>query len=155
MPRTCLPLLTLAALCVLLSSSAKHCWAGILVPPQVSFDANDLERAIEQGASEQGASRSSDGTSSSSRRVSHDWPADESDQPTSPLELANSLPTGTTSSSTTSSSPGGAIGSGAVQCVLNSTLTLQDDSPLGTLAEDHGFSLPDPPGTDLLRPPRG
>jgi hypothetical protein len=148
-----LPLLTLAALCLLVSACATDCYAGILVPQQVSFDANDLEQALDAGAST--AATTSAGATSSSRRASHDWPADNSDQPTNPLELANSLPTGTSSSTTTSSSSaGGAIGSGLVSCVLNGTLTLRDDSPLGQLAEDHGFSLPDPPGTDLLRPPR-
>jgi hypothetical protein len=40
-------------------------------------------------------------------------------------------------------------------CLLSSAITLADDTSLSRLPEDHGLSLPDPPGTDLLRPPRG
>ena len=149
MRRDYLPHLMIAALCVVISACASQSVAGILVPQQVSFDASDLERALAQGPS-----NSSAGSSSvPSRRPSHEWPADENQRPTSPLELANSLPTSGGSSST-STSPSGAVGSGVVVCVLNGTLALRDDSPLGKLAEDHGFSLPDPPGTELLRPPQ-
>jgi hypothetical protein len=145
---TYLLLLPLAALCVQLSVGASNSLAGILMPEQVSFGASDLDRALEQGTP------SSSTRQSSSRRSSHEWPSDQGDRPSGPLELANTLPTGNTSSSTSSSSAGGAVGSGVVICLLNGTLMLNDDSPLGSLAEDHGFSLPEPPGTDLLRPPQ-
>lgn len=150
MRRLLLPLLMLAALSVMLSASATNCQAGILMPQQVSFDANDLERALDAGPS----TASAGATSSSSRRTSHEWPPSDSDQPSNPLEFVKSLPTSNSSSSTSTSSAGGAVGSGVVLCAFNNTLTLRDDSPLGQLAEDHGFSLPEPPGTDLLRPPQ-
>lgn len=150
MRRLLTPALAFAAFCVA-AACASDCLAGILLPQQISVDANDLERFLADGSSQ-----SSTGTSSPARRHSANWPGDQRDEPSSPLELAQSLPTGGSSSSTTSSpAPGGAVGSGVVVCLLNSTLALNDDSPLGTLAEDHGLSLPDPPGTDLLRPPQG
>jgi hypothetical protein len=154
MRRVVVPVLALAAVCVLLSLHATPCRAGILLPQQVSFGECDLEKAVNSAAATHGGLASGASTSSSNRHRSPDWPASDGDQPSSPLELAKSLPTGSSTSSTSTSSTGGAIGSGVVFCVLNGTLTLHDDSPLGLLAEDHGFSLPEPPGTDLLRPPR-
>jgi hypothetical protein len=150
MRRVIVPVLALAAICVLLSVRATPCHAGILLPQQVSFGESDLVESLDS------ASRSHSGTSSvPSRHRSHEWPAQDGNEPSTPLELASSLPTGNTgSSSTSNSSTGGAIGSGVVFCVLNGTLSLRDDSPLGHLAEDHGFSLPEAPGTDLLRPPQ-
>jgi hypothetical protein len=152
MRRVVVPILALAAMCVLLSARATQCHAGILVPQQVSFGESDLEKAVNSAASTHGASGAS--SSSSNRHRSPDWPTSDSNQPSSPLELAKSLPTGGSTSSTSTSSTGGAIGSGVVFCVLNGTLTLRDESPLGQLAEDHGFCLPEAPGTDLLRPPQ-
>jgi hypothetical protein len=151
MQRPWTPALALAAICVLASVCASTASAGILLPQQVTFDEKDLAQDLAAGLAPRSSSA---GTSAPARRHSPVWPEENSNEPNSPLELASSLPTGTSSSTTSSPSPGGAVGSGVVLCVLNNTLTLQDDSPLGTLAEDHGFSLPDPPGTDLLRPPR-
>ena len=155
MQRTQLSLLTLAAICVLVSACATECHAGILLPQQVSFGESDLEKAVSSTDSNRGQQAAGASSSSSNRHRSPDWPASDSDQPSSPLELAKSLPTGGSTSSTSTSSTGGAIGSGVVFCVLNGTIALQDESPLGQLSEDHGFSLPAPPGTDLLRPPQG
>jgi hypothetical protein len=139
---------------MLVMFSAASCHAGILMPAQVTFDADDLEKAIDS-ASTAGASSASQSAQTGPRRIARDWWSDEHRDQNSPLELAKSnLPTGSTSSSTSSSPAGGAPGSGGVVCMLSASLDLRDDSPLGQLAEDHGFSLPDPPGTDLLRPPR-
>lgn len=151
MPRLVSSLLTLSALCVLFSACASTCRAGILLPEQVTFGVSDLEKALDSGMT--GAtSNSSD--SSSSPRHRHDWPSNDPNQPTNPLELVrSSLPTGSSSSGTSTSSTG-AIGSGVVLCALNSTLNLRDDSPRGSLAEELGLLLPEAPGTDLLRPPR-
>ena len=138
-----LPVAILAAVVVMLSS-ATVARAGILMPQQVGFDANDLDRDLGAGAG-----------SSSSRQNSPQSPPSDNDRQSNPLDLLkSSLPTSSSSSSTSTSSAGGAVGSGVVLCVFNNTLTLRDDSPFGQLAEDHGLSLPDPPGTDLLRPPR-
>lgn len=150
MQRLLTPALALAAICVLGSVCASKTFAGILLPQQVTFDEEDLAQDLAAGLAPRSSSAS---TSTSTRRHIPATPVEDSNEPDNPLELANSLPTGT-SSTTSSPSPGGAVGSGVVLCVLNSTLVLHDDSPLGTLAEDHGFSLPDPPGTDLLRPPQ-
>jgi hypothetical protein len=150
MQRLWMPVLTFAALCVLGSACASTAFAGILLPQQISFDADDIEQILASESSQ----ASTGASSSSSRRHLPEWPAKDQGQPSSPLELANSLPTSTSSSTTSSPAPGGAVGSGVVLCLLNNTITVQDDSPLGMLAEDHGFSLPDPPGTDLLRPPQ-
>lgn len=150
MQRPWMTALALAALCFLGTVCASTTFAGILLPDQISFEADDIEQYLADNNS-QGSTSSS---SSPARHRSPAWPDENSNEPSSPLELANSLPTGTSSGTTSSPSPSGAVGSGAVLCVLNSTINLQDDSPFGTLAEDHGLSLPDPPGTDLLRPPR-
>jgi hypothetical protein len=151
--RRVLPLLIIATLSMMLSTCASESQAGILLPQQVSFDSSDLERALDAGPST--ATSGATSSSSTSRRTSHEWPPSDSDQPTNPLELVkSSLPTSNSSSSTSTSSAGGAVGSGVVLCAFNNTLTLRDDSPLGQLAEDHGLALPEPPGTDLLRPPQ-
>ena len=127
------------------ASWAGTAQAGILLPEQVGFDAKDLERSL----SDEGA-----GSSRSSKNETPSWPSDNDDQQRTPLGLLkSSLPT-SSSSSSSSSSGSGAVGSGVVLCIFNSTITIDDDAPLSRLAESHGLSLPDPPGTDLLRPPR-
>ena len=139
-----LPIAILAAVVVMLCS-ASVASAGILMPQQVGFDEKDLDQALSAGAA--GAS--------SHREHSRQWPPTDNDRESNPLDLLNSsLPTSSSSSGTSTSSAGGAVGSGVVLCVLNNAITTRDDSPLGQVAEDHGLSLPDPPGTDLLRPPR-
>ena len=135
------------AFAVVLHSDARTAHAGIQLPQQVGFDAKDLEQSLDDEA---GA-----GSSSSSQRNSDSWPPTNNDDQPNPLGLLNSpLPTSNSSSSSSSSSAGGATGSGVVLCLFNGTIALTDDACLGRLAEDHGLSLPDPPGTDLLRPPR-
>ncbi len=156
MRRLMMPLVSVAVVSAMLSIAVSRCHAGILRPAQVTYGVTDLEKALDGGNALAAslATRSSDSSSSSSRRTTHDWPSNDPNQPTNPLELVkSSMPTGS-SSGTSTSSTGGAIGSGVVICALNGTLTLRDDSPLGSLAEDHALSLPDPPGNQLLRPPR-
>ena len=139
----------LFAVAVVLHGDAPVSNAGILLPQEVGFDANDLERALSEDGTA-GAATSSRG------RESQSWPPRENDKEQNPLGLLNSpLPMGNSSPSSSSSSAGGAVGSGIVLCLFNSTIAIADDAPLGRLAEDHGLSLPDPPGTNLLRPPRG
>jgi hypothetical protein len=154
-------LLAVGCIALAMLAAASTCEAGILLPEQVTFNENDLERALENGGRNLAAGLAPRDTSCSSsstpiRRINRDWWNENERDENRPFELANyhNSPTGSSSSSTSTSSGGGAPGSGAVVCLLSGTLNLRDDSPLGHLAEDHGLSLPDPPGTDLLRPPR-
>src|SRR3989304_5550832 len=97
--RRLLPLLMLAtgSIFAMLSVCASVCHAGILVPQQVTFDEGDLAASLATRSSTSTAT-STTSSSSPSRRTSHEWPADERDQPTNPLELVKSpLPTGTSS----------------------------------------------------------
>jgi hypothetical protein len=127
---------------------AEVAQAGIIVQQQFDFSAEDLAKSLDENTASSAAG--------ASRTTATDVPLPNGeDRNSDPLSLLDShLPSGSSSSSTSSSS-GGAVGSGLVVCFLNSVCTLRDDSPLGQLAEDHGLSLPDPPGTDLLRPPQG
>lgn len=146
----CTPLpAILAVALVMLFVSVNAAQAGILLPQPIGFDAKDLDQSL----SDNHASGSS---SSSTPQESQQWPPSDNDQQPSPLGLLNApLPAGHSSSNTSTSSSGGAAGSGMALCLLNGTISVTDDLALGRLAEDHGLSLPDPPGTDLLRPPRG
>jgi hypothetical protein len=138
--------LTAFALVVpLLSGSACH--AGILLPQPVDFDVNDLERQF----------NGDDGSAGAVPANSHSPTLPNKENGEKPERLKATLPTGNSSSSSSSStsSAGGAPGSGIVLCLFNSTIAIADGAPLGRLAEDRGLTLPDPPGTDLLRPPRG
>ena len=140
-----LPLVAIFAmgLGLLLASMGE---AAIVGPAPVSFDQNDLDKSLNDSKA---------GCGSSAPDHCRHVPADEHDRNSDGLErLKAALPLGQGSSSSSSSSAGGGATAGAMPCVFNSTVALSDDSPLGRLAEDHGFTLPDPPGTDLLRPPR-
>ncbi len=120
--------------------------AGILLPQQISFDAQDLDQLATDAEGLAGsAGASSDSTT---------WPANEDEQQPDPMELLHSpLPLQNTSSSSSSSSAGIA-GFNVVLCLFSSVTTISDDGPTGRLAEDRRLSLPDAPGNDLLRPPR-
>ena len=138
-----LPAVTVAMFIAVFSATAAR--GGILLPEQVGFSAADIDRSLE--------SSSTAGSTSTGEHSSQNLPATDRDEKSNPLGLLKStLPTSNSSSS--SSSSAGGIGSGSVVCLLNATIALQDDASLGQLAEDHGLSLPEPPGTDLLRPPR-
>lgn len=152
MSRHLLPLVFATGCMLAMLSAASTCQAGILMPEQVTFDEQDLAASLATRDSAQSSSAASAATPV--RRIERDWWSDEERDENQPFELAKSnLPTGSTSSSTSPSPVGGATGSNVV-CLLSTSLILPDDSPLGQLAEDHGLSLPDPPGTDLLRPPQ-
>jgi hypothetical protein len=130
-------------------SAGSVAQAAILLPDQIDLSADDLERTL-----------SSDATGSAgspSRRCNSDsLPSDNSDKPSERLSLLQGqVPGGGASSNGSSSSVGGNTTVGTVGNPLATTIALRDDAPLGRLAEDQGLSLPDPPGSDLLRPPRG
>lgn len=157
MPRHLLSLLFAAGCMFAMLCAASKCQAGILMPEQVTFDEQDLDNDLAAGLSQRSSSSAAATSSSSTsvRRIQRDWWNQEHRDENIPFELTKSkLPTGTTSSSTSSSSSVAGATSSTVVCLLSAPLNLRDDSPLGQLAEDHGLSLPDPPGSDLLRPPR-
>jgi hypothetical protein len=137
-----------AALIVSLSR-ATAVQAGILFPQQADFTADDLERSLTESA----GAGSTSGGSDSQPEPSHD---DSEPHDLLGLQQAN-LPSGggsTGGSSTSSSSSGGSTSASAIGWSVNNTIAVADESTLGRLAEDHGLSLPEPPGTLLLRPPR-
>jgi hypothetical protein len=139
------PMLAIFALGVALLLVGK-CEAAIVGPTPISFDQKDLDKSLNSGKA---------GCGSSAPQNYRNHASDESDQNSGGLDrLKAALPLGQSSSSSSSSTAGGGISAGAMPCVFSSTAAIVDDSPLSRLAEDHGFSLPDPPGTDLLRPPR-
>jgi hypothetical protein len=144
-----LPAMSLIAGAALALSFAEKASAGIIAPQQIEFSADDLAKSL--------ADRDSGGTSSSAagRERSQRLPLTGYEQPVDPLSLQEShSPFGSNSSSSSSSSSGANVSTGSLLCVLGRALSLRDDSPLGNLPDDHGLSLPDHPGTDLLRPPR-
>ena len=136
-----------AAAFVVFTAGASTCSAGILLPEQVSFDANDLDESL--------SGRHEDGGMSSPRDPQK-WPLEDSDQqPTPKGYLTASLPTGNSSSGSSSSTSSSSVpGTSVTVGLLSATIAVADDLALSQLAEDHGLSLPDPPGTDLLRPPQ-
>jgi hypothetical protein len=135
---------------ILLLSSTSVVQAAILMPEQIGFSANDLEGSFTNDDASAGAG------STSSRNNSQPAPSnDESEQKELLGLLHANLPSGGGSSAgSSSSSSGGSANSGAICWSAVNTIATRDDAPLGRLAEEHGLSLPDPPGTDLLRPPR-
>lgn len=127
---------------MLIGTSAAH--AGILAPQQLGYDVKDLERSL-------GGTQSSSSSAPDSKQSSAD---SERDKKIDPLGLLKATLPGSQSSSSSSSSSAGGAGSGVVLAYLSGTVIMPDDSPLGRLPDDHGLSLPDAPGTDLLRPPK-
>jgi hypothetical protein len=124
----------------LLSATVSE--AGIVLPEQFNFDASDLEQSASAGQA---------GTASPS---ASDLPTNEDEDPKQSVLLKVVLPSGSSSTSNSPTSTSRVAGSGGMLCVVNNTITVADDSSCGRLSEDHGLSLPDPPGIDLLRPPR-
>jgi hypothetical protein len=131
-------------------SSAATVHAGILQPDEIKFTAEDLERSL--------SIHESYGAGSSSRHSDfHPASNDERDQrELFGLKQANLPSSGSSpgSSSSSSSTTSGSMTAGAIASTVNYSSAIRDDSPLGRLAEGLGLTLPDPPGTDLLRPPR-
>jgi hypothetical protein len=140
-------LISVAAIAVSLHGSIAQ--AAIQLPDQIGFSTTDLERALSNNASS-GAGATS-GQSDSRRNRSDD---DNQERELLGLQDANLPSGGGSSGSSTNSSSSGGSSANAIDLLVNSTIAIRDDSPLGRLAEYHGLSLPDPPGTDLLRPPR-
>lgn len=144
-----LPAIVVFAVAAVWLGCAENAGAGIIAPQQMDFNADDLAQSLQDGAGAGASSTSSSPNRPNSQRL----PLVYNDEQIDPLSWLDShLPSGGTTSSSTSTSAGGAVST--FVCALGSTIALGDDSPLGQLAEDHGLSLPDPPGTDLLRPPR-
>jgi len=136
-----------AAAMVMLLIGVNTSTAGIVAPPQIGFEAKDLERSL--GDSQSG--------SSSAPRDSRQFPNDsEQDHQQGPLGLLKgTLPASqSSSSSSSSSSTSGPSGSGAALAFVSGAVAVTDDLSLGRLAEELGLFLPDPPGAKLLRPPR-
>jgi hypothetical protein len=119
--------------------------AGIICPAPVSYDEADLDRALTGSAASSGTSAPQN---SDSAPLNHD------EQRQSRLRPLKAIIPSQDSSSSSSSSAGGAAGSGAAAYPLSNAAVSADDSLLGRLAEQRGLMLPDPCGTDLLRPPR-
>lgn len=120
--------------------------AAIVGPAPVSFDQKDLDKSFNDNKAGCGSS-----VPMNSRQV----PLDEHSRNTDSLDrLKAALPLGQGSSSSSSSTAGGPMGSAAALSMICGAVPIADDAVLGRLPEDHGLSLPDPPGTDLLRPPR-
>lgn len=134
------------ALAVVVLSTAGTASAGIIVPQPIAFDAQDLERSMSRDTAAKVPAASTNAPLS---------PARNGNQQPDPLALLKTTWPGDSSSSSNSSSTGGnGVGTGVTMCWCQVHVVLADDASLGQLPEDHGLSLPDPPGTDLLRPPR-
>jgi hypothetical protein len=133
--------ITIAAM-VVVFAGANTSKAGILVPEQISFGDKDLERELQNNEA-------------SSTSAPHTLPSPtEQDRHRNPFaHLNDSLPN-SQSSGSSSSTGGGVTGGGVALALLSGTIAPADDPSIGRLPEDHGLSLPNPPGTDLLRPPR-
>ena len=118
----------------------RPCDGSIVVPDAVGLNANYFECLSVNKA-----------ISSSAPENSKD-PEPENDlQKSDPWDFLKGLGPGGSTSSTSSS--GGGSGVSYALCILG-TQICEDDSSCGRLAEDRSLFLPDPPGTDLLRPPR-
>lgn len=118
--------------------------AGIVLPQEVGFDAADLDQSF--SATQSGGASSS---SSSQRPIGEDTPS-----PPGHEDLHTALPASPSSSSSSTSTSGAGSSPTLVVFTLSRTVLVPDDACLGRLAEECGLSLPMPPGTDLLRPPR-
>ncbi len=146
-----LPAAVLMAAVAIALGCANRASAGIIAPQQIGMNAEDLAKWLADKADDGAGSSES---TSQARENSKRLPLDGHDLPVDPLGLHESqTPLGSNSSSSSTSSTGGPS-SVPVVCVLDDAIATPDASPLGRLAEDHGLSLPVPPGTDLLRPPR-
>ena len=122
----------------------RPCAGSIVVPDSIGLDASDLHFLF-----------SSDTSSSSAPENTNDPEPGDKLQKSDPWDFLKALGSGGSStSSSSSSSTGGTFGASCIIGVLNGTKFSGDDSDCGRIAEDRSLFLPDPPGTDLLRPPR-
>ena len=146
----CLSSAVVLAAAIALLACASGAQAGILLPQPVGFSEGDLEKSL-------CAKLAGGASSTSSGDRNSQLPSQNSDDNSpNPLGLLKvHLPIGgTSSSSSSSSSSTGGVGASMVVCSLNSTITIMDNTTLSRIADDRGIALPDPPGTNLLRPPR-
>lgn len=134
-----------AAVTIAVLAATPRCQAGIMTPAPIGFDTKDLEREL-------AASKSSGAAVPQHSQPGPDKYGDQSPQQ---RDYFQTIPANSTSSNSSSSSSGGPSSSiGTAVGALNTALLLADDALLGRLPDEHGLMLPDPPGTDLLRPPR-
>ena len=98
-----------------------------------------------------------DAASSSSKPIDDPVPLDDQyENPSDPLAqlLGPGYPTGN-SLSGSSSSVGGASGAGSSAISSACSLPLSDSHIVGRTLSEQRFTLPMPPGNELLRPPQG
>lgn len=123
-----------------------------------TLSAEQLDKVLEQ-LSESSGAQTSTGAKTSGRRVV-DQPASGGGPEPSPVEVRHyanlspdaGLPGGSTTS--TSSSAGAAGGMG-LALYAAAAPHLSDDAPVERYAAERSLFLPEAPGTELLRPPRG
>lgn len=119
----------------------RPCDGSIVVPDAHGLNANDFECLSDNHASSSSAPENSD-----------DPEPGKNLQKSDPWDFLKALGSGGSPSSTSSS--GGTSGVSYALSLSGGTKICGDDSNCARLAEDRSLFLPDPPGTDLLRPPR-
>lgn len=113
---------------------------------------------VELEAKEAGSSGSSGATSSSTPRSSEPASADE-DRPLQKenfvrqLAAMTSQTEGSTSGTSSPSSGSSSAGNGA-SLLSGTAMVMSDESPVERYAAELALSIPDAPGTELLRPPQ-
>lgn len=112
--------------------------------PEQSFDFEEMLERIDQGTYGTGSTPSSDQPAGSQ----------EKDSPTPDQQRVELLGDASpTSSSSSSTSTGGANGS-ANALASSAASPSHDALVVGRVAGERALRLPEPPGTDLLRPPQ-
>ncbi len=123
-----------------------------------NLNAEQLDKVLEQLA-DSTATGTSTGTKSSGDR-SADAPAPNGTPNSPPMDVshyANLTPDAGTpgGSSTSTSSSAGAAGGLGLALYAATAPHLSDDAPVERYAAERSLFLPEAPGTELLRPPRG
>lgn len=132
-----------------------------LIDPNIS--AEQLDKVLEQLAASSATGSSAAGSSADTSGSGHrnaDAPAPDGTPDSPPTEVrhyANLNPdAGTPGGSTTStSSSAGAAGGMGLALYAAAAPHLSDDAPVERYAAERSLFLPEAPGTELLRPPRG
>jgi len=127
-----------------------------------NLTAEQLDKVLEQLA-DSSAAGSSTGSSSTRSESSGDRNADDSNPsgapdspPTEVRHYANLSPdAGTSGGSTTSTSSSAGAAGGLGLALATTAPHLSDDAPVERYAAERSLFLPEAPGTELLRPPRG
>ena len=136
-----LPAIFVGAIFVL---TVRPCAGSIVVPDSFGVNSNQFDCLSDNYASSSPAPKNSNNSE----------PAEDL-QKTDPWDFLKAIGAGgSTAPSSSTSSTGGASGVSCVLCVFGGTKIRGDDSNCGRVAEVRSLFLPDPPGTDLLRPPR-